>query len=362
MSTVDDRVRRPLLALFPPSTPQQPARELHADSRPDASTYEAFYGLSEQPFGLSTDPRFVFHSAAHDHVAQELLSAIRRRDAVVVVTGEVGLGKTLLCRAVIEELDQRTLTSCVACPIASVEDLLATILIDFGVVEAEIDRERLQQSSRDDLQSALRHFLATLAPLDAHAVVLIDDAHDLSAELMAQVNFLSELVQTPRLLQFVLVGQPSLAGRLRAAELASLDALVGVRCALQPIAAEEMIDYVSHRLSVAGASPRVDFTDAAADRLYEISGGVPTLINLLCDRALTLGFASFASVIDVDLVEAAVDDLELTPPEPVARWLLRDAAIIIAFAALVLAGAVAAARIFHEPLARLIVRWGQPSP
>ena len=236
------------------------------------------------------------------------------------------------------------------------------MLIDFGVVEAEIDRERLGQSSREDSESALRHFLATLAPIEALAVVLIDNAHNLSGELMEQVKLLSECSETPRLLQFVLVGQPSLTARLRDEELGLLGARVGVRCVLEPLAPEDMIDYVSHRLSVAGASPRVDFSDAAAERLYQVSAGVPTLVNLLCDRALTLGFAALASVIDVDLVDAAVDDLELTPAEPVSRWLVRDAAIIIAFAVLVLAGAVAAALIFHEPLARLIVRWGQPSP
>ena len=108
---------------------------------------------------------------------------------------------------------------------------------------------------------------------------------------------------------------------------------------------------------MAGADPRVDFSDRAADRIYQVSGGVPTLVNLICDRALTLGFAALASVVDVDIVDAAVDDLELTPPEPVSRWLLRDAAIIIAFALLVLAGAVAAARVLpraagapHRPM------------
>ena len=116
MSVVGDRARRPLLNLFPPLRLVQRQHDLHADSQPDTVTYETFYGLSEQAFSLSTDPKFVFHSSAHDKVAQELLTAIRRRDAVVVVTGDVGLGKTMLCRALIEELDQRDthLISCVS--------------------------------------------------------------------------------------------------------------------------------------------------------------------------------------------------------------------------------------------------------
>ncbi len=356
MTAVEDRPKRPLLELFPSPASAQKTRELHGDSQPDTVTYGSFYGLSEQPFSLSTDPKFVFHSAAHDNVAQQLLSAIRRRDAVAVVTGDVGVGKTMLCRAVIEELDQRTLTSYLACPIASTEDLIATMLIDFGVVEAEIARDTLDHASRNELHAAVQDFLATLEPIDALAVVLIDNAHSLSAELIAQIGRLSEAGK--QRLQFVLVGQPSLSERLGA----DLDARVTVRCTLGPLTREELIDYVSYRLSVAGAHARVDFSDASADRIYTASGGVPTLVNLLCDRALVRGFAAGASVVDEDLVNAAVDDLELTPPEPLRRWLMRDAAIIIAFALLVLAGAVAAARVFHEPLARLIIRWGQPSP
>ena len=131
-----------------------------------------------------------------------------------------------------------------------------------------------------------------------------------------------------------------------------------MRCALGTLAPEEIVDYVSHRLFVTRANPRVDFSDAAAARLYELSAGVPTVVNLLCDRALTLGHRALANDIDVGLVDAAACELEIARPEPVGRWLLRDALIIAAFGVLVLIGALAAARVFHEPLSRLITGWG----
>lgn len=349
--------RRPLLHLFPsgPSQRRDLLVDIPAPSDADATTCEGFYGLSEQPFSLSTDPEFLYHSSAHDRVAQELLTAIRRHDPIAVVTGAVGLGKTILCRAVMEELDRRTLASFVGCPPASPEELLKTMLVDFGVVPG---RERLERASSDELMLALRDFLASLVPLQTFAVVFIDEAQSLSPGLFQEIRRLTEISETPCRLQIVLVGQPTLLGRLRTADLKPIEPRIAARCSLGPLEPEEVIEYVSHRLSIAGAHPRVDFSDAAAERIHELSAGVPTVANLLCDRALSHGYRALANEIDVDLVNAAAFELDIAPAEPVGRWLLRDALIIVVFAALVLAGALAAARVFHEPLSRLIIRWG----
>ena len=337
--------RRPLLDLFP-STPPPP-------------TTESFYGLREQPFSLSTDPKFLYHSAAHDTVAQKLLSAVRRRDPVVVVTGEVGLGKTILCRAVMEELDQRTVTAFVTGPLDSEEHLLTAMLVAFGVVEAEEDGDaRLENSSREALLTALQHFLTSLVSLNAFAVVFVDEAQRLSADVFEEMRGLSEKADNARQLQFVLVGQPALAAVLRSRSLKAWAGRTPLMCELGPLAPQEMVDYVSHRLSVAGANPQVDFTDDAAARIYELSAGVPTVVNLLCDRALGLGSRILASDIDVDLVNEAARELDIATAESVGRWLRRAAIFVVALSALVLAGALAAARAFHEPLSRLIVRWG----
>jgi general secretion pathway protein A len=260
-----------------------------------------------------------------------------------------------------EELDGRTLIALVDRPVASAEDMLREMLVGFGVVRLRAsERERLARASRDELLAALRHFLTSLVPLGAFAVVVVDEAQRLPIEALQQIRAFAEMPDDPRLLQIVLVGQPALASRLRTADLAALESRVTVRATLGPLAAEEIVDYVSHRLSVAGANPRVDFSDAAAETIFERSGGVPAIVNLLCDRALVRGYAALASVIGAEMVEAAACDLDFARPEPVGRWLLRGAAIIAAFAALVVAGALTAARVFHDPLARLIVRWGGP--
>src|ERR1700676_463396 len=160
----------------------------------ESPTDEALSGRPEQPFSLSTDPRFLYHSVAHDRAAQAMLDAIRRRDGVVVLTGELGVGKTILCRAVMEQLDRRTFTSLVADPFDGAEDLLKTILIDFGVISRDdVGHGRLARPSLAELSSVLRDFVMSLAPLQAFAVVIIDEAHRLSVELLDQIRAVGEL-------------------------------------------------------------------------------------------------------------------------------------------------------------------------
>ena len=328
-------------------------------ARVDAAlTYETFYGLNEPPFSSSSDPKFLYHSTAHDRVAQELLSAIRRRDGIVIVTGEVGMGKTMLCRAVLDQLDRRTLTSFVLDPSASIEEILQTILVDFGVISrADLAGGRLAQASRHDLMNALREFLASLAPLQAFAVVIVDDAHKLAADVLDQIRVLSDADAETRLLQVVLVGQPKLLTMLRRPELRQFAQRASVRCVLEPLDDDEIVGYVLHRLAVAGSNARVEFDDDAVGRLFVLSAGVPRIINQLCDRALTLGYEASASVIDLPLVDRAAEDLDFTPPESEAARLVRAALTMAALVVLMLVGAGAAAFVFHDRLAQTIVRW-----
>src|SRR5262245_53536598 len=174
-------------------------------------TYEPFFGLHEKPFSLSADPRFLFRSPAHAPAFDELQAGIRRREGLIVLTGEIGMGKTTLCRAVLQNLDRRTFAAFVADPFASREDLLKTLLVDFGVTSmGELARGRFHGASRSDLSYPLYEFLDSLVPLQAFAVVVIDEAQNLSLPLLEEIRVLSELERREKLLQVVLVGQPEL--------------------------------------------------------------------------------------------------------------------------------------------------------
>ena len=333
----------------------------------EAPTYESFYDLDEKPFSLSSDPKFLYHSVAHDRVAQELLSAIRRRDALVVITGERGLGKTMLCRAVMDQLDRRTLTSFVADPSVSIEELLTTILIDFGVIARSdpAGSDALTRASRQDLCAALREFLDSLASLQAFAVVLIDEAQDVEIGSLDEILKLSDPggAAEQRLLQIVLVGQPALLRILRRAGVRGLAQGALVRCELEPLSADEIVSYVLHRLAVGGAQSRVTFDDGAFVSLDELSGGVPRLINLLCDHALKLGLEASSDEINAAMIERAADDLNIDRPLSRVRRVAHALVTVAALLLLMLVGAGAATLVFRERLSQIFVSWQEvPAP
>jgi general secretion pathway protein A len=275
----------------------------------------------------------------------------------VVMTGEPGMGKTTLCRAVVDQLDRRTLTSLVADRFVSTDDLLKTVLADFGVISHDdIARGALTGASRADLAAALHGFLVSLAALQAFAVVILDDAHDLPIEVLDQVRVLAEGIGDEPALQIVLVGQPSLDKTLGRAQLRGLSQRVSTRCRLKPIAADEVSGYIAHRLAVAGTSPRVEFDQTAAARVHELSGGVPSVINLLCDRTLEAGFKVSASLLDDQLVKTAAEDLDLSPPPSRSSW-VQKAAVAVALLVLILIGAAAAAFVFRAEVSALVGEW-----
>ena len=323
-------------------------------------TYETFYGLSEKPFSLSTDPKFLYHSTVHDQAAQELLSAIRRREGLFVLTGEIGLGKTMLCRAVTEELDRRTLTSVVLDPSVSFEQLLQTVLVDFGVVSRDdVARGRLAKASSKDLAAKLREFIASLVQLQAFAVVIIDEAQALPIPVLEEIRAIMNFDAQQRLLQVALVGQPSLQKLLGRPELKQLKQMVAARSELKPLLPDETVGYVMHRIAVAGPQARIELDDSAFARLHQVTGGVPRLVNLVCDRALTLGHKASASVIDESIISTAAEDLDIVPPEPRQRRIVRSVVTALVFMALIAAGAAAAAMVFRAPLERVLARfWG----
>jgi type II secretory pathway predicted ATPase ExeA len=284
-------------------------------------TYERFYGLKEKTFSLSSDPSFFYPSASHGAAFNELLSGVRRRESLSVLTGDIGAGKTTLCRTVLKNLDRQTFSAFVSDPFATREDLLKVVLVDFGIVSSsDLATGRLRGASRTELSYLLYEFLDTLSPLQACAVVFIDEAQNLSLPLLEEIRILSDLDGRERQLQVVLVGQPELREKLQLPDMRQLSQRVAVRCTLLPLNRDGVEGYIAHRLHVAGGSPdRVRFSREAIDAIFAASGGLPRLVNRLCDRALHHGHLRHLAVIDGPIAVLACADLDATAPAPASE-------------------------------------------
>ena len=293
--------------------------------------YEAFFGLNEPPFSLAPDPRFLFASESHSTALAQVAYALERREPLVVITGEIGTGKTLLCRTVLQQLRRKTFLSVVGDPLLERDDLIKQLLEDFGVISR--DRSRVAAASRHDLFHALQSFLTSLAPIQAHAVVIIDEAQHLQPEVLEEIRLLSNVDdERGTLLQIILVGQTGLETLLARPDLRQLQQRVTRRLHLDPLNRDEVERYITHRLAMArggnaahadhepsleafasnGAS--VEFTPDAIHAVSQLSGGLPRVVNLLCDRALEEAFAVRVRRIDGPLIHAAAEMLGLSEP------------------------------------------------
>lgn len=306
--------------------------------------YEEFYGFAQSPFSLAPDPRFLYLSQSHDDAIRDLLQAIRRREGFLVLTGEIGTGKTTLCRALMGQLDATIFTSLILDPFVSVEDLLKQMLLDFGVVSRDGLRSgRLSNATKHELIGALHEFLLSLVPLKATSVLIIDEAQNLSPPVLEQIRLLSNLeTNSTKLLQIVLVGQLGLLQTLGESEIQQLNQRVSLRAVLTPLTRPALEAYVTHRLAVADGGA-VIFNHAALDALYRYSAGVPRVINLLCDRALMAGAQTGASEITPAIVDRAAKVLDIKPPRRSRqRWPIALLAVVVIVLVLVLAGLAAA--------------------
>jgi general secretion pathway protein A len=279
--------------------------------------YEEYFGFVEKPFSLTPDPKYLYKSESHANAFELLQYSIRRREGFVVVTGDIGTGKTTLCRALLEQIDRRTFTALVLNPFLSEDDLLKLILQDFGVVSREeVKAGRLKGVSKQELIDTLYDFLLSLLPLHASAVLIIDEAQNLPLQVLEQLRILSNLeTDKEKLLQMILVGQLNLQPMLRTAELRQLDQRVSVRYELKPLTRDETMAYISHRLHVAGGAAAVGFTQTATQSVYRYSGGIPRLINVICDRSLLGAYSARSNRVTPELVDRAASTLDLQPVE-----------------------------------------------
>src|SRR5438067_2797513 len=306
--------------------------------------YENYYGFSEKPFSLTPDPKYLYRGESHGNAFDLLQYAISRREGFVVVTGDIGTGKTTLCRALLEQIDRTTFTALVLNPFLTEEDLLRRILQDFGVISREeVKAGRLAQVTKQELIDTLYDFLLGLIPLKASAVLIIDEAQNLPLSVLEQIRILSNLeTDKDKLLQIILVGQLNLQPLLRSPELRQLDQRVSIRYELKPLDADSFAAYVAHRLAIAGGSAAVTFTAAALQQVHRLSGGIPRLINLICDRALLGGFSQRTNRITPELVAQAAASLDLQLPQAggLATRLKGRSSLLAAAAVVLLASVV----------------------
>ncbi len=276
-------------------------------------TPESRVAVEGRPFGPALDQRFLYPSRSHARVLDDVQQALRRRDGLIVVTGEAGTGKTLLCRTLLHEMDEAAFVSVVLDPRVAGDDLVAHILTDFGVTRA--DSPIPAHARTRALSAALQRFLRELIPVNGYAVIIIDEAQHLEPGVLEQLRLLMNFeTDETKLLQVVLVGQPDLEQRLRQPEMRAFDQRVARRCEMQPLSGYEVKRYIDRRLSTAqqlAGSWRGTFTPSAARAVARASHGVPRVVNLVCDLALEMGQQRRTRVIDARTVRAAARRLNV---------------------------------------------------
>jgi general secretion pathway protein A len=268
--------------------------------------YLQHYNLREAPFNITPDPRFLFFSAKHQEAFNHLLFGIRERKGFIELTGEVGAGKTTICRKLLEELGPHYKTALILNPCLTGHQLIKTIALEFGLKVRGIDRVAYLHALNDFVLAEVNH--------GNDVVLIIDEAQDLSDELLEQVRLLSNLeTDRQKLMQIVLMGQPELRDKLLQPELRQLRQRITVRYHLGPLDLNETAGYVNHRLKLAGANGRPRFDEGAIRLVYKYSQGVPRLINTVCDKTLLAGFVGQIDVMTRQEVNLAIEELEGVP-------------------------------------------------
>ncbi len=264
--------------------------------------YTAFYGLREKPFALSPDPRFLYLATPHREALAHLLYGIEQGEGFISITGEVGTGKTTLCRTLLEQLEDDVQLAFLFNPSRTALELMQSINSEFGLPAAGLGRRSLMQQ--------LNQFLLDQKRAGRRVLLIIDEAQTLSENTLEQVRLLSNLeTSREKLIQILLLGQPELDRKLDERGLRQLRQRISVRWQLVPLSPQETRAYVRHRLAVAAGEPKDLFTESALREIHRRTGGVPRLVNQLCDRALLAGYAARAARIGPRIVRAAAREI-----------------------------------------------------
>lgn len=280
--------------------------------------YTKYYGLKERPFNVTSDPAFFFSSKKHKEALSHLLYGVSQRKGIIVLTGEIGTGKTTICRFFLNQVNRNVKTAFILNPTFSENQLLETILNDFGITT--------NRKTKLGMVLELNNFLLRESNAGNNLVLIIDEAQNLKPNLLEQIRLLSNLeTEKDKLLQVILVGQPELNARLNLYELRQLRQRIMVSYHITPLDSDEIKNYISYRLRIAmpesnanfrnptlnldNPQNHIEFSNEAIEMISQFSGGTPRLINMLCDRALLAGFVNETNHIDLNIIKRCIEEL-----------------------------------------------------
>jgi general secretion pathway protein A len=310
--------------------------------------YKAFFGLDENPFNLTPDPRYLYLSSQHQEALDHLLFGINERKGFITITGGIGTGKTTLCRALLGHLDSKTKTALIFNSSISEMELLKGILQEFG-----LDVSRGEETRKAYIDT-LNQFLLDNFSRGENTVLIIDEAQNLSPQVLEQIRMLSNLeTEREKLIQIVLIGQSELKSLLSAPHLRQLNERITVRYDLKPLESKDLRGYIEHRLIIAGGKGNPRFSSGAIKKLFQYSGGNPRRINAVCDRALLLGYVRDKTIITRNMVHRAIKDIRgdtQTQRKLIPNTMIRLASMTILVLILVIAAGFAGLNLQDEIL------------
>lgn len=265
--------------------------------------YLEFYGLKENPFNVTSDPNFLYLSHTHKEALNHLVYGINEKKGFIELTGEIGAGKTTLCRALMNHLSQKTQVSLIFNPNLPETQLLEAILLDFGITP--------RRRNKVTFFRQINEFLLEQLSRDNNVVLIIDEAQNLRGSTLEAIRMLSNLeTEKEKLLQIILVGQPQLREKLNSPGLVQLRQRISIRFHIQALKNAEVRRYIEHRLVVAGSTGNIIFNNEAIDLITLHSKGIPRMINIVCDKSLLLGFVQETASIGKPIVQKSIEELQ----------------------------------------------------
>lgn len=262
--------------------------------------YTAFFGLKESPFGLTPDPKYVFWSRAHREALAHLIYGVEERKGFILLTGEVGAGKTLLCRCLLGALGDKVRTALILNPIESADQFFRRVNQDFGI----------SADSRKRPLGCLNAFLLREYARGRNCVLIIDETHTLPIKVLEQIRLISNLeTERSKLVQIIMVGQEELNDTLSLRSMRQLQERIAVGYHLRGFDEQDTANYIRHRLRIASMETQMEFTPAVIRAIYRSTGGNPRQINILCDRALLAAYSNGRSIVDRGAISAACREM-----------------------------------------------------